>query len=404
MLVLAALLEACVAEISKPLESGVEPVATDAGTVDPNAVAMGGTTMDAGTQIDSGTVAVGPPVVHPCSSLPAPGTWERINPGGTAFGGSQDVRVHPLESGTVYVDMHKGGNGAHYQTDGLYKSTDCGATWEYISVGRNRDAVTTGSWWSLLIDPVEPRIMYSINGYGSGGIWKSTNEGVDWDQMVPQSVLQYVPNAFTQALSMDPTDRTHLIATSHAGCTGPYAPNCMFETTDSGKTWRLVVIPTGNGEGAGPYILNPTTWLYAMPFEALWVTTDRGANWRKAFGSGAGAGNSLYRAKDGTYYLASLAGVLRSSNGTDWSVIPGTHRTVGLVGAGGSIVAADQWSSSYWSTLETSAASWTTFTTAGMPADSVAGAPFLDYDPGHHILYSSNWGSTGSGLWRIVLP
>ena len=107
-----------------------------------------GNTVAAGSSGAANSTGGATPVVLPCRSLPASPspTWERITPPGDV-GDSQCVRVHPSEAGTVFVMMHKGGNGAHYPTDGLYKSKDCGATWSsLINTGTNGDTVASGSW------------------------------------------------------------------------------------------------------------------------------------------------------------------------------------------------------------------------------------------------------------------
>ena len=45
--------------------------------------------------------------------------------------------------------------------------------------------IHSGSLVSLIVDPVERGVMYTASNYGPAGIYKSTNGGVDWDQLVP---------------------------------------------------------------------------------------------------------------------------------------------------------------------------------------------------------------------------
>ena len=220
----------------------------------------------------AGAAALPAPVVLPCPGLTdsASPRWERITPPGD-LGDSQCVRVHPSEAGTVFVMMHKGGNGAHSPTDGLYKSMDCGATWSaQINTGTNGDTVASGSWWSFVIDPVDPDVIYTIDGYGAGGVWKSTNGGVDWTQTIPPEQAQYIPNLFLNGLTLDPTDHLHLVATVHDTCTGPAAGGCLPETFDGGATWHLLKGPDpGWAEGAGAMIIDKTRLLYATGFGGL---------------------------------------------------------------------------------------------------------------------------------------
>jgi hypothetical protein len=58
----------------------------------------------------------------------------------------------------------------------------------------------------------------------------------------------------------------------------------------------------------------------------------------------------------------------------------------------------DQWSATYHVASLTDPTKWSSFPPpAALPKDQ--GAPFLDYDQAHHILYSSNF---AGGVWRVV--
>jgi hypothetical protein len=57
--------------------------------------------------------------------------------------------------------------------------------------------------------------------------------------------------------------------------------------------------------------------------------------------------------------------------------------------------ASDQWSNAYYSATGGDWRNWSTLP----PPDGTAGAPYLDYDASHHILYSSNF---SGGFWRLV--
>jgi hypothetical protein len=338
--------------------------------------------------------------------MPSTTEWELISPAdesGTPLGDSQVVVLDPVTSGTVYVGMHTGGNGNHAPTDGLYKSTDCGAQWKRITTGRNSDLLITGSQWSMAIDPTDTNVMYTVSGYGATGVWKSSNGGIDWDQIVPADVGQYVPYTFFSGISIDRTDAHHLIASVHTGtCTGAYAPTCLAESLDSGTTWRAVHGPevAGGGDGAGAYVIDHNTLLYAFPFDGLWVTTDGGANWSKVAGGAWGGGGPLYRAPNGTYYVPGGNGALQSgSDLLTWNTLT-AGTMVGFTGSDANLYGGDQWNRSYWTASLMDPTKWSKLTTTGMPMDN-QGSMCLAYDGGHHILYSSNF---AGGLWRIGAP
>jgi len=112
--------------------------------------------------------------------------------------------------------------------------------------------------------------------------------------------------------------------------------------------------------------------------------------------------HSIARGSDGTYYLTCGQGIVKSSDGGhSWSLIPNFHhRTVGLVMVGGTLFASDEWSTGYYTASENDLTSWTTIPPpAGLASDQ--GAPYVDYDAAHHILYSSNF---AGGTWRLRMP
>src|SRR5262249_44120708 len=143
-------------------------------------------------------------------------------------------------------------------------------------------------------------------------------------------------------------------------------------------------------------------WLYATLFGGLWLTEDRGATWRNVTpAGGGGAAPTLYRTADAHYLLPSLNGMLRSADTRAWTLIEDSGgRTIGLTGDGKNLYTSDQWKRVYRTAPEVGgAAKWTDLTAAGLPQDD-QGAPYLDFDRDHGILWSSNF---AGGLWRLVV-
>ncbi len=374
--------------------------------------ADGGGPIDASAPADASADAA----VLPCDVQPGSG-WQRITPPGD-LGDTQAIALDPFAIGTLYVQMHKGGNGHHSPTDGIYKSTDCGSTWNVLPPGRNASDATNdaggvvnihaGSLVSLIVDPVERGVMYTASNYGPPGIYKSTNGGVDWDQVFPANLQQYLLyGGWFNALSVDPTDRLHLVGGTHTGCMGPYAPNCLAETRDGGRTWRLIPAPASGNEQCGAYIHDATTMMYASGQSGAYVTTDdlpgnATPTWTKISQGANGADRGLvaYRATDGKYYVGSDYGVLVGSpDFVSWTLDTMSPRPMPfIVGTGVNLFASSR-SELYSTAKETAPMTWSSLQPSGTPP-TVSGR-WLVYEATHHLLYSSSW---GDGLYRLPTP
>jgi hypothetical protein len=333
--------------------------------------------------------------VGACDKLGPIDKWEDISPPQvnlTLHTAMVGVIVDPLHSGTLYAGTER---------QGLYKSADCGANWTKINTGRNGAILDTGAQWSMAIDPVDSRVIFTANGYGKDvSLFKSTNGGVDWDSVFPATseVAKAVEYNFTQEVSMDPTDHRHLVVSFHANCKAPYPPGCMAETKDSGATWRIFKGPAqGWIEDARPIVLGGSKFLYVTGLDGLFYTADSGANWEKV---GGGGGHQIYRAKSGSYYIGTSSGLMQSADGHAWTKIMKSPNGDAMMGDGQRIFTSwppccGQPLQPFFTTAEGDGTVWKTYASPMIKAK----AKYFAYDPDHHVLYSSN---NNSGLWRVV--
>jgi hypothetical protein len=320
-----------------------------------------------------------------------PGAWGR---------GTVVATMDPFDASTVYLAT---------SGEGLWKTTDCGSTWAHLDTGRSSGLIDCSDTGSLLADPVVRGVLYATPRPCIGsGVSKSTNGGVDWDQLWPGSDAGSLPNDYAQRLSMDPTDNRHLLLTFGKPCTGAYAPGCIAETKDGGATWRYVrgdAAWTGYGSSRA-WIVVGAHWLYSSEGEGFWYTLDSGASWHlidAALGTKRG---DLYHARTGLYYVATSKGIARSPDGIAWSLIPNSGQFInGLTGDGTTIYASTfgvcfDWGSPvqpYTTSPEADGLTWTPFATP--PSFNQGGTIALD--PGRHLLYTAR---CQGGLWRVVTP
>jgi hypothetical protein len=359
----------------------------------------GGAKGVAGGAVDAGAVVeAGPHVVGKCDGLGAVGAWENITPpqvvldnGDPNNFGVNCFVLDPQNSGTIYLGT---------SAQGIFKSTDCGATWVHINTGTSGVQLDKGRQWTMVIDPVDPQVIYTVAGYGTNGLFKTTNGGVDWKQIFPPDVAAaFIFNGFTARVVMDPTDHLHIVATPHFTCQGNHSMGCMLESEDGGTTWKAIENTPSAAEGTGVILLDRTTWLWADPFGGLWRTTDRGGSWKQVYKGNAW--DSIYRQKNGTYLVSSAGqGVLESTDGISWTVAAHSHNSRGIIGDGINVYTSnDQVNNAkyqpYWFAPESDTTNWKQFASPPM----TRGGLTLRYDPDHHLLYSTN---DLAGFWRIV--
>jgi hypothetical protein len=353
-------------------------------------------------------------------ALQAPvGVWQNITPPDVPQGGVGGVScdygtlafaIDPTNTATIYL-----GTCEH----GVKKTTDGGLTWTHVNTGRNGAILDGSRQWTMVIDPTNPRVLYTNSGYGGGlnnGAWKSVNGGVDWDRVWPPAkqpelvgVVQY---DFVAQAYLDPTDASHLFLSFHGSCKTPYTPVCYGESHDAGGHWT---IRSGDprwvpSEAQTIYIVDGQRWLFANHADGLWRTSDAGKTWTLIDSHAAGHWPStLYRSPtNGAFYIGADNGLYRSPDFVTWTRLPVGSLVNGVVGDGTTLFiclygALTPWvpagTNPYLVSPETDGV---TFTPAPWPVPpgmfTQGSGGGYGYDRVHHILYSSNG---TAGFWRV---
>lgn len=112
---------------------------------------------------------------------------------------------------------------------GLYKSTDCGATWSLVTTPKNF------STYSLFFDPTDSLKMYAVSHFG-WGMMKSADGGSNWT--LAQSGLPSTGTAkHVYQTAINPIASTNIIAGTDDG---------LYRSTDSGANFRKLVVAWGS--------------------------------------------------------------------------------------------------------------------------------------------------------------
>jgi hypothetical protein len=361
------------------------------------------------------------PVVAACDKLAAVGTFEEITPpvgpssfdpdgstSGAAETGTFAIAADPVNQGTVYAGTF---------AQGVWKSTDCGATWANVATGRNADVVTTGMNWTFGIDPINPATIYTNAGYGGkgSGLLKSTNGGVDWDIVWPPAGQPDLAKAFqynfANVIAIDPSNHLHVLLTFHEACLAPHNATCIAESLDGGGSWKLIdgnASWTGN-EGQVIFFLDDSkTWLWGSQTNGFWRSPDSGTSWEAITGMTTShlQSSQLVRASTGAYFVAGSDLIWSSPDGkaATWKSIDGTGPILGgMVVDGHSLYASTCYFPGF-CTDPKNPPRYLKSTDDGQTWNAMPNSPNVDmggnfaFDPGHGVLYSSNG---HAGMWRV---
>jgi hypothetical protein len=161
----------------------------------------------------------------------------------------------------------------------VFLSEDGGKTHQIITKGLPDYVPTANTMWgrsyprALAADPNNPDVLYlgmdgdATGGKSGGGIFKTTDGGKSWAQLVHQPGSRRMYNG----LAVDPTDSNRL----YWGACG--AGGGLYRSEDGGDTWT--------------HVFKTESWVFNVlvtadgtvycPGRQLWRSTDHGKTWKK---------------------------------------------------------------------------------------------------------------------------
>src|SRR5579859_4167817 len=145
-------------------------------------------------------------------------SWSSLTIGPEPFANVVALVIDPQSPQTLYAGAHRVcTHGCIYAENGIFKSTDGGASWKAADNGLTDKDIQT-----LAIDPHTPAILYAGTG---AGVSRSTDGGASWFPATTGLPL----GSFLGAIAIDPHTPAVLYAGTFDG---------LFKSTNSGVSWN----------------------------------------------------------------------------------------------------------------------------------------------------------------------
>jgi hypothetical protein len=357
----------------------------------------------------------------PTTRPPAFGTWVNVTPANVNLtsglcgnAGTQTVQADTMHPTDLYTE---------FNCQGIWKSTDYGATWTGpINTGTNGAAVSDcGS--GITVSPSRTGgapTLYEACIRGTGlGFWKSVDGGVNW--------THYLVGASTDRQDyfppvIDPHDSNHLLLAAHEF-------NSIAESVDGGQTWTQVPLNNGmlQNQGTGLIFFIDTgtatstrgNWLWMGQSTGgafgTWRTTNSGTSWNRVDkNEHFGAGQIYQPDTTGVVFMAGTssdlgAGVLRSTDyGQTWThvgltvtetIVVGTSKNLYSM-AGAPVAAGSSVDPAFEVAAQPGTGTWFRVTTAAALTQGTAQFAVVNNGTNNILLGAMYNG----GLWRYVEP
>jgi photosystem II stability/assembly factor-like uncharacterized protein len=215
--------------------------------------------------------------------------WRNVGP--FRGGRTRALAGVPSQPNVFYIGAVNGG---------VWKTTDAGRTWNPIF-----DKEPTASIGAIAVAPSDPNVVYVGSGEGlhrpdlsvGDGIYKSTDAGATWTHLGLRDGQQI------SMMAVDPRDPNKLFVAVPGHPYGPHAERGIYRSTDGGQSFQKVLYKDEN-IGGNDVEIDPSD--SNIVYATLW--DSREGPWENASWNGPGGG--IFKSTDGGQTWNQLAGGL----------------------------------------------------------------------------------------------
>ena len=187
-------------------------------------------------------------------------SWASAAIGGDANPPLFSLAVDPSDADNVYLGAQPGPAGS--SDDGLYQSTDGGASWNHL------DRLSLTRVDAIAVDPVDSDYLYA-GTTGSGKVWRSSDGGLSWQKSHDPANSGVANFTSVQGLVINPAERRVIYALGGSGS------NLVIVSTDCGESWT-------NVDATGLVGGLPNKGVIDTTNNFLFVRTQNGSIYREA--------------------------------------------------------------------------------------------------------------------------
>lgn len=203
-------------------------------------------------------------------------SWNSVQSSGSQTISIQQLAAVPQTTSVLYASSNTFG------AEGLIRSTDGGASWNWMVLPTPNDPIYTGgsvTFWAM--DPQPPVTLYlGLTGTGAPTptyVYKTTDGGKTWTEIYQEYDLHN--------LVIAPNMPAALYLVKNPGFSGG-ADSTVMKSADSGQTWQeMGILPARYDSYYGWLVVdpqNPNRLYISLGEDDVFISTSAGGSWQPA--------------------------------------------------------------------------------------------------------------------------